>query len=158
MANQKRFDEFYSNGKIELGRSGNFVSVKNKYTAEEIKNRNKIIASHIEEAKDEINELVNAIVEKIHRCDPLFLLLSATDVAMSSLIHVVSEIQIDQDSITNMRLIEYIQSILVAQPYTMYLLRVHRMRDRIRFTLLLRRQVMTDIPLHMSFIPKQWIS
>lgn len=117
MANQKRFDEFYSNGKIELGRSGNFVSVKNKYTAEEIKNRNKIIASHIEEAKDEINELVNAIVEKIHRCDPLFLLLSATDVAMSSLIHVVSEIQIDQDSITNMRLIEYIQSILVAQPY-----------------------------------------
>ena len=29
----------------------------------------------------------------------------------------VSEIQIDQDSITNMRLIEYIQSILVAQPY-----------------------------------------
>lgn len=117
MANQKRFDEFYSNGKIELGRSGNLVSVKNKYTAEEIKNRNKMIASHIEEAKDEINELINAIVEKIHRCDPLFLLLSATDVAMSSLIHVVSEIQIDQDSITNMRLIEYIQSVLVAQPY-----------------------------------------
>ena len=45
------------------------------------------------------------------------MLLSATDVTMSSLIHVVSEIQIDQDSITNMRLIEYIQSVLVAQPY-----------------------------------------
>ena len=61
MANQKRFDEFYSNGKIELGRSGNFVSVKNKYTAEEIKNRNKIIASHIEEAKDEINDKVTGL-------------------------------------------------------------------------------------------------
>lgn len=117
MANQKRFDEFYSNGKIELGRSGNLVSMKNKYTAEEIKIRNKMIATHIEEAKDEINRLINAIVEKIRKCDPLFLLLSATDVVMSSLIHVVSEIQMDQDSVTNMRLIEYIQSILVAQPY-----------------------------------------
>ena len=56
MANQKRFDEFNSNGKIELGRSGNLVSVKNKYTAEEIKNRNRMIASHIEEAKDETTE------------------------------------------------------------------------------------------------------
>ena len=117
MANQKRFDEFYSNGKIELGRSGNIVSVKSKYTDEEIKNRNKMLASHMEEAKDEINELINTIVEKIHRCDPLFLLLSATDVTMFSLIHVVSEIQIDQDSITNMRFIEYIQSVLVAQSY-----------------------------------------
>lgn len=115
MASQKRFDEFYSNGKIELGRSGSLVSVKNKYTAEEIKNRNKMIASHIEEARDEINELINTIVAKIHRCDPVFLLLSATDVVMSSLINVVSEIQIDQDSISDMRLIEYIQSILVAQ-------------------------------------------
>lgn len=117
MANKKRFDEFYSNGKVELSRRGNLVSMKNKYTIEEIKNRNKMIASHIDEAKCEINVLIKNIVEKISKCDPLFLLLSATDVAMSSLINVISEIQIDQEAIANMRLIEYIQSVLIAQPY-----------------------------------------
>ena len=77
MANKKRFDEFYSNGKVELSRRGNLISMKNKYTIEEIKNRNKMIASHIDEAKCEINVLINNIVEKISKCDPLFLLLSA---------------------------------------------------------------------------------
>ena len=55
LANQKRFDEFYSNGKIELGRSGNFVSVKNKYTAEEIKNRIKKIDRIMKKEKEKIN-------------------------------------------------------------------------------------------------------
>lgn len=121
MANQKQFDEFYSNGKIELGRIGNFISMKNKYTAEEIKVRNKLIASHADEAKKEINELVKIIVAKISKCDPLFLLLSATDVAMSSLVNVTSEIQIDQESIASIRLIEYIQSVLIAQKYDEFL-------------------------------------
>lgn len=114
MSNRRQYDEYFSNGKMELGRIGNLVSVKNHYTAEEISNRNNMIASHIDEAKNEINELIEAIIEKIRKCDPLFLLLSATDVAMSSLIHVVSEIQMGQDSISNLRLIEYIQSILVS--------------------------------------------
>ena len=36
------------------------------------------IASHIDEEKYKINELINVIIEKISRCDPFFMLLSAT--------------------------------------------------------------------------------
>lgn len=49
------------------------------------------------------------------------------------------------------------QDVTIQSRNTMYLPRVHRTQDRIRFTLLLRLLEMTDIPLHMSFIQKRWI-
>lgn len=115
MAKKRQFDEYYSNGKIELARIGNVVSVKNNYSEEEIGNRNKILAAHYDEVVSEINELIDSVAKKISKCDPLLLLMSATDMAMSSMVNIVSEIQIEQEAIANMRLIEYIQSILISR-------------------------------------------
>lgn len=43
------YDEYYTNGKIELARTGKNVSLKNHFTKDEIKQRNHEIASHYEE-------------------------------------------------------------------------------------------------------------
>ena len=64
MAKKRQFDEYYSNGKIELARIGNVVSVKNNYSEEEIGNRNKILAAHYDEVVSEINELIDSVAKK----------------------------------------------------------------------------------------------
>ena len=115
MKKNRRFDEFYSNGKVELTMSGNLVSIKSHYSKEEIVKKNKIRASHYDEVKLEIDNLVDSIVTKISKCDPLLLLKSATDMVMTPMVNIVSETQIDQAFIARLRLIEYIQSILISQ-------------------------------------------
>lgn len=117
MTSKKQFDEFYSNGKLDIGRIGRMISIKNHYTSEEINERNKMLASHMDEVRCDINSLVQRIIGKSRKCDPLYLLMTATDVAMSSLCNIVSEVQMGQEVIGTLRLIEYIQSIFVAYPY-----------------------------------------
>ena len=46
MGKKQKYDDYYSNGKVEIGRFGNFVFSKNHYTKEEIQRRNKQFASH----------------------------------------------------------------------------------------------------------------
>lgn len=117
LSSKKQFDDFYSNGKLDIGRKDNIISVKNHYTPEEIKERNKMLASHMDEVKRDINGLIKKIVEKSKQCDPVFLLMTATDVTMSSLYNVVSESQMRKETIGTLGLIEYVQSILVAHSY-----------------------------------------
>lgn len=111
---KRLFDEYYTDGKIELARAGKNISMKNHLTKDEIKWRNQEMASHFDEIKDEITNLVQKIREKIVKCDPLFLLVTATDIGMSQMINIVSEVQIGNDASGNMRLVEYIQSVLVS--------------------------------------------
>ena len=80
------YDEYYTNGKIELARSGKNISLKNHFTKDEIKQRNREIASHYEESVNDISNLVDNIKEKIKRCDPLLLLVTATDLGMSQMV------------------------------------------------------------------------
>lgn len=75
------YDEYYTNGKIELARTGKNVSLKNHFTKDEIKQRNHEIASHYEESVSDISNLVAGIREKIKRCDPLLLLVTANDLS-----------------------------------------------------------------------------
>ena len=112
---RQHFDEFYSNGKIELGRIGNLVSVKNNFTEEETNARNKLIATHFDEEKTEIQELIEEITTKISKCEPVSLLMAATDLTMASMINIFTETEDDQREISVTRYIEYIQSILVSK-------------------------------------------
>lgn len=109
------FDEFYSNGFLELGRMGNIVSLKNNYTEQDLLERNKELAQQYEEKKAEIDTLVMDIREKISRCDPLSLLMAAMERGMLNILNTVSEIQIEGKHNFELRTVEYIQSILVSQ-------------------------------------------
>ena len=79
------YDEYYTNGNIELARSGKNILLKNHFSKDEIKKRNREIASHYEEFVNDISNLVDKIKEKIKRCDPLLLLVTATDLGMSQI-------------------------------------------------------------------------
>lgn len=114
MKKNRQYDEYYSNGKFDIGKIGNDILVRNHYTEQEFENRNKEIASHYDEVKADIDSLVEKIVAGIKKCNPLMLMQVATDLSMSQLLHVVSEIQMDEESSNNLRLIEYVQSILVS--------------------------------------------
>ena len=108
------YDEYYTNGKIELARSGKNISLKNHFTKDEIKQRNREIASHYEESVNDISNLVDNIKEKIKRCDPLLLLVTATDLGMSQMVNILSEVQLGNTDVGNLRLVEYTQSVLVS--------------------------------------------
>lgn len=108
------YDEYYTNGKIELARIGKNVSLKNHLTKDEIKQRNHEIASRYEESASDISNLVAGIREKIKRCDPLLLLVTANDLGMFQMVNVLSEVQLENNDAGNLRLVEYIQSVLVS--------------------------------------------
>lgn len=110
MGKKQKLDDYYSNGKVEIGRFYNFVLTKNHYTKKEIQQRDMELASHYDDAKEDINNLVAKIIDEIKRCNPLILLQNATDLSMLPLLQTVSEIQIED----NVHYIEYIQSILVS--------------------------------------------
>lgn len=115
--NSKRmpFDEFYSNGFLELGRIGNVVSLKNNFTEADVLERNKELAQQYDEKKAEIDALIMDIREHISKCEPLSLLMAATERGMFNMLNTVSEIQIEGKQNFELRTVEYIQSILVSQ-------------------------------------------
>ena len=108
------YDEYYTNGKIELARTGKNVSLKNHFTKDEIKQRNHEIASHYEESVSDISNLVAGIREKIKRCDPLLLLVTANDLSMVQMVNVLSDVQLENSNVGSLRLVENIQSVLVS--------------------------------------------
>ena len=65
--------------------------------------------------KAEIDELITDIRNNISICNPLMLLMSATDRGMMNLINTVSESQLNAEENFKLKAIEYIQSILVSQ-------------------------------------------
>ena len=109
------FDEFYSNGFLDLGRIGNVVSLKNNCTPQDILEQNKELAQQYEEKKTEIDTLIMDIREDISKCNPLSLLMVAMDRGMLNMLNTVSEIQIEGKQNFELRTVEYIQSILVSQ-------------------------------------------
>ncbi len=111
---KKTYDKYFTNGKIELARSGKNISMKNHFTKDEIKQRNHEIASHYNECVSEISNLVDSIREKIKRCDPLLLLVTAKDLGMAQMVNVLSEVQLVNNNVGNLKLVEYIQSVLVS--------------------------------------------
>ncbi len=109
------FDEFYSNGLFELGRKDNIVSLKSHLTEEDVKKHKKEMAKQYDTKKREIDNKIAVIAEDIKKCNPLWLLLTATERGMMNLINIVSEIQIAEQKNFQLRAVEYIQSVLACQ-------------------------------------------
>lgn len=109
------FDEYYSNGVLELGRVGNLVSLKNNFTEEDARQQRIELAKHYDEKKAEIDELIAEIKRDIGMCNPLALLLWATDRGMMNMLNIVSEIQLSGKQSIELRAVEYIQSVLASQ-------------------------------------------
>ena len=112
-----KYDEYYSNGKFELGRIGNLVSMRSFLSSEDSKERNRIIATEYETAKKDIDSLVEKIICSLMKCDPLMTLIAATDLSMSQLL-IFPESQLNVAQENNLRLIEYIQTIYVSKKPT----------------------------------------
>lgn len=109
------FDEYYSNDPFELGRIGNIIATKNHLTDDDVKIWNKELANQYDEKKAEIDGLIDEIKSDIQKCNPLSLLLAATDRVMMNMMNTFSEIQIGGIHNFELRSIEYIQSLLVCQ-------------------------------------------
>ena len=73
------------------------------------------MAQHYDEKKAEIDTLIMDIREHISKCEPLSLLMAATERGMFNMLNTVSEIQIEGKQNFELRTVEYIQSILVSQ-------------------------------------------
>ena len=63
MGKKQKLDDYYSNGKVEIGRFENFVFTKNHYTKKEIQQRDMELASHYDDAKEDINNLIAKIID-----------------------------------------------------------------------------------------------
>ena len=106
------FDEYFSSDSFEIGRIGNLVSMTNHLTKEDVKKRNEVLSEQYEVKKEEIDNQITIVIEHIKKCNPLQLLLNATDRGMMNMLNVISEIQIEGQQNFELRAIEYIQSIL----------------------------------------------
>lgn len=109
------FDEYFNNGLFEMGRLGNIISMKNHLTPEDIEKNNELIAGQYNDCKTAIDNKIRNIVENIQKCNPLDLLLYTVDRAMSNMVNTVSETQIKGEKNFELRVTEYVQSILVSQ-------------------------------------------
>lgn len=114
MGKKTFYDEYYSNDFLELGRIGNVVSMRNNLSKKDFDNRNQLLAEQYDSKKLEIDNEIKNIVANIRKCDPLSLLLVATDRAMMNMVNTFSEIQIQGQKNFELRAIEYIQSILAS--------------------------------------------
>ena len=109
-----QYDEYFSDGIVELGRIGNVVTLKNNMSEEQADMHREKLADDYDEKKMEIDNLIAEIRKNISLCNPLRLLQFAADKGMSTIINVVSEFEIG-DEINILRSVEFIQSILVSQ-------------------------------------------
>lgn len=109
-----QYDEYFSDGIVELGRIGNVVTLKNNMSEEQADMHREKLTDDYDEKKMEIDNLIAEIRKNISLCNPLRLLQFAADKGMSTIINVVSEYEIG-DEINILRSVEFIQSILVSQ-------------------------------------------
>jgi hypothetical protein len=109
-------DDYFSNGLFELARFGRHTLIKNTMTPRQHKEYIKTIKSQYIDLKDEINDKVHSLRNKVIHCDPLAILLFSVDMRLLGALGKQSEIQYDREDISISRITEYIQSILVSSP------------------------------------------
>ena len=114
MGKKQKVDESIEFGPIEINRSGNIVSIKNKKKDESYNGFVEIMAKEYESSKVKINSLINEIRELISICNPLEILKYGYDRFIESIAGISSEVQSSAEDISKGREIEYIQSVLVS--------------------------------------------
>ena len=117
MKKRPRNDRWDSKGNVgsESSDSGQLFTIINNTPIDVIKERKKDMANNYEILKSEIDELIGKIRTNVAKCDSLKLLLSATDFTMMNPTRIESESKLIYEPAQGLRLIEYIQSIIVTQ-------------------------------------------
>lgn len=112
-------DDYFSDGIIEMARFGNTVIAHNNMTEEQHKEWISTIASHYEEEKESIDNLIRRIKENLSLVDPLMLFnfLTSINSIMLMSTDVTSEMDIPVDTNFQLRSVEYIQSLLVSMEH-----------------------------------------
>ena len=112
-------DDYVSNGFIEAARFGNTVVARNNMTKEQHEQWILDLASHYEEKKEEINDLIEKIKEKLALVNPLMLFnfLTSMNSMMLASSEVTSESEISADVSFQLRSVEYVQSLLVSMKH-----------------------------------------
>jgi len=116
MNNKTKIDDYFNNGMFEAVRFGNVTRLTNIMSKAQTDQMLKDIASKYDEIKNNIDFQIESLRKEVSECNPVSLLLFASDIFRISLMGTYSEIQIDQDRMVSGRFCEYIQSIIVSTP------------------------------------------
>lgn len=110
-------DEYFNNGLFEMARIGNSIIQKNTMSTEVHQQIMDELVRQCPIIKDQIDRLVCKIRNEVLMCNPQELLSFAQLQALGSMVNITSESQqIGMEYVSNGRMAEYIQSILVSCP------------------------------------------
>ena len=97
-----------------MARFGNQTIIKNNMTPEEFEKWQSYFVDNFEKKKAKINENVQLLREKIAMCEPLQILKYCRDMVMMSQMGKHSEVEYSEDENISIRVLEYIQSVIVS--------------------------------------------
>lgn len=114
-----RVDDCFNNGIFEVARFDNIIVTQNNMTEEQHREWIAKMASHYDEKKKEIDNLVETIKNKLALVDPLMLFNFLTSMNSLSLMNlaVSSEMNMSAEITFQLRSVEYIQSLLVSMEH-----------------------------------------
>jgi len=107
-------DEYFNDGIFELARYGNQAIVKNNISPEDFLKFQEFYADKFVAKKTEICDMVKRLRNDTAKCDPIMLLQYCRDMAMMAQIGKYSEFDFSEDENIIVRVLEYMQSILVS--------------------------------------------
>ncbi|MCR8633213.1 SEC-C metal-binding domain-containing protein [Paenibacillus radicis (ex Xue et al. 2023)] len=109
-------DQYTSFGPFEMAQFGNTVVMRNNMSEEDHERIMAKLAGDYPDTYTKIDELVNSIRSLVVRCDPLQLLVQGYYGMLFSMLNKSSEFQFDFDDTVAVRMIDYVQSIIVSTP------------------------------------------
>lgn len=109
-----RPDDYARFGPIEIARFGKEVVMRNNMTDEEHQDYINRLADQYQEIKEKVDQLVSEIRDLIASCNPLTLLQQSYWSMFMSILNKTSEFQYGFEEIIAVRMIDYVQSVLVS--------------------------------------------
>jgi hypothetical protein len=107
-------DDYARYGPIEIARFGNEVIMKNNMTEEDHQDYISNLANEYPEIKSKIDHLVYEIRDLVASCNPLKLLHQSYGNMFMSMLGTTSEFQYGFDEMVAVRMLDYIQSVIVS--------------------------------------------
>lgn len=111
----KKPDDYFNNGIIEMTRLGTQTVMKNNMNEEQHKKIIKLKRKY-PTIKKRICSLIKSLRKNISKCDPVSLLSFSSDMFLTNNLIFSSEFQLSQEFISVSRMTEYIQSVFVSTP------------------------------------------
>lgn len=109
-----RPDDYFTNGIIEMARFGKNTIVRNNSTPEQHAAHMQFLREQYPQKHQKITQKVEALREKVARCDPYGLLMYLRRVSLSTQLNIFSEIDFSSDANAYIYAQEYVQSILIS--------------------------------------------